>query len=81
MKKLAFCEQNLVMGTQYVIDYLKEKKHLQLEISIARCLGECGECFSNCIADYHGELLSYKTPEELLEAILKRYEEDISSYQ
>lgn len=69
MKKMTFCEQNLERGTQEVLDYANSNLADKFLISTTRCLGECGECFSNCIVDLHGKLLVNETPKGLLKMI------------
>ena len=76
MKKITFCEQNLDRVSYMVFNILKEKNYPDCELRITRCLAECGECFSNYIADYHGQLLVENTPERLLNRIIFLLETD-----
>jgi uncharacterized protein YuzB (UPF0349 family) len=69
MKKMTFCQQNLELGTEEVLEYAKNHLSDKFNISITRCLGECGLCFSNCIVDLHGKLLSAETPAKLIKKI------------
>ena len=76
MKKITFCEHNLHQGSYVVFNILKEKNYPDFELRIARCLAECGECFSKYIVDYHGQLLVENTPERLLNRIILLIETD-----
>ncbi len=76
MKKITFCKQNLELCTEEVLEYAKNNLSDKYNISITRCLGECGLCFSNCIVDFHGKLLSGESPQKLIEKI-KHEVEDI----
>lgn len=73
-KKIAFCQENLDnMGTQFVLDELEKAHADKFEIRTSRCLAACGDCYTACIADYHGKLLVAATPEDLLNDILSLY--------
>ena len=76
MKKITFCEQNFEMGTKDVMEKLIAMNLNGYEIRSARCLGECGDCFSSCIADFYGKLLVEETPDKLLTRILQLIDEN-----
>ncbi|QOR35641.1 DUF1450 domain-containing protein [Clostridium sp. 'deep sea'] len=76
MKKITFCKQNFELGTNVVMEKLIEMNLKNYEIRTTRCLGECGDCFTSCIADFHGKLLVEENPELLLNKILQLISED-----
>jgi uncharacterized protein YuzB (UPF0349 family) len=69
MKKITFCEQNLEFGSKAVLDYANTHLSKSFNIRTARCLGECGLCFSSIIVDFHGKLLVSKTTDDMINQV------------
>lgn len=69
-KKVVFCERNLQLGTDKVLNELKKNHADRFQVSTTRCLAACGDCSFQLIADVHGKLVTASSPTELLARIL-----------
>ena len=71
---IEFCISNLANGAQRALEKLERDP--DLDIIEYGCLGYCGKCASTLYALVNGEVVTGKTPEELVDNIYQYLEEN-----
>jgi uncharacterized protein YuzB (UPF0349 family) len=71
---IAMFMSNLASGAQKALERLE--KDPNLDIIEYGCLGYCGKCASTLFALVNGEVVTGKTPDELVENIYKHLDEN-----
>ena len=71
---IEFCISNLANGAQKALEKLE--KDPNLDIIEYGCLGYCGKCATSLYALVNGEVVTGKTPDELVDNIYQYLEEN-----
>ncbi|CRK81610.1 Hypothetical protein BN000_01519 [Neobacillus massiliamazoniensis] len=71
---IEFCISNLANGSQKALEKLERDPNL--DIIEYGCLGYCGKCATMLYALVNGEVVTGKTPDELVENIYQYLEEN-----
>lgn len=71
---IEFCISNLANGAQRALEILERDP--DLDIIEYGCLGYCGKCASTLFALVNGEIVTGKTPDELVENIYQFLDEN-----
>jgi uncharacterized protein YuzB (UPF0349 family) len=71
---IEFCISNLANGAQKALERLE--KDPNLDIIEYGCLGYCGKCATTLYALVNGEVVTGKTPDELVDNIYQYLEEN-----
>jgi uncharacterized protein YuzB (UPF0349 family) len=71
---IEFCISNLANGAQRALEKLERDP--DLDIIEYGCLGYCGKCASTLFALVNGEIVTGKTPDELVENIYQFLDEN-----
>jgi uncharacterized protein YuzB (UPF0349 family) len=66
MAKIKFCENNFALGTDDVVERLKEDK---VAVEVEPCLGYCGECAEKPFALVDDDYIEADSQEELYDKI------------
>jgi uncharacterized protein YuzB (UPF0349 family) len=74
MPIIEFCMSNLANGAQKALERLE--KDPNLDIIEYGCLGYCGKCASTLFALVNGEVVTGKTPDELVENIYQHLDDN-----
>ncbi|WBW95010.1 DUF1450 domain-containing protein [Oceanirhabdus sp. W0125-5] len=71
MSKIIFCQHNLSLGTEEVLNRIKEN-HKDAHVEVAPCVDECGLCGKGPFAIVDGEALTAICANDLYEKISKK---------
>lgn len=71
--EIRFCENNLALGTEEVINKIKEE-YDDVIVSVEPCLGYCGDCALAPFALVDDEFVTEETVEELYDSIKEKLE-------
>ncbi|MBZ9685413.1 YuzB family protein [Clostridium estertheticum] len=68
MTEINFCENNFTFGTEKTMKKLKDN-FTNADVTVASCLGYCGDCAVGPYALVNDELIQAGTADELFERI------------